>query len=355
MVEGGAKQVPEPEILAGAPARAPARSPPLIDMQEELAPRVGKPKLAVAAAGRPRATLAARVRAQARGAARERARRSARSTSATRRSPRSRRRWSTASSPRSAKEPVALDTLAAIEKRQAELRELSATVKDDPARPALRADARAHPRRRRAHRRPASRRDPPDRLRGAAAAARRTASRCSRAARRRRWSTPRSAGRATQQTIDALTARTSKRFYLHYNFPPFSVGEARMLRGPGAARGRPRQPRRARARSRCCPTSRSFPYTIRVVSEMLESNGSSSMATICGGTLSLMDAGVPIEAPVAGIAMGLIEEGDRVRDPLRHPRRRGPPRRHGLQGRRARARASPRCRWTSRSAASTGR
>ena len=118
-------------------------------------------------------------------------------------------------------------------------------------------------------------------------------------------------GQSDEQTIDALTARTSKRFFLHYNFPPFSVGEARMLRGPGR-REVGHGDLAERALAQVLPTSRSFPYTIRIVSETLESNGSSSMATVCGGTLSLMDAGVPLMAPVAGIAMGLIEEGDRV-------------------------------------------
>jgi polyribonucleotide nucleotidyltransferase len=118
-------------------------------------------------------------------------------------------------------------------------------------------------------------------------------------------------GGADEQTIDALTSRTSKRFYLHYNFPPFSVGEARMQRGPGrreVGHGNLAE----RALSAVLPDPENFPYTIRVVSETLESNGSSSMASVCGGTLSLMDAGVPLKAPVAGIAMGLIQEGTRA-------------------------------------------
>jgi polyribonucleotide nucleotidyltransferase len=118
-------------------------------------------------------------------------------------------------------------------------------------------------------------------------------------------------GAGDEQTIDALTDRTTKRFYLHYNFPPFSVGEARMQRGPGRREvGHGNLAERALAA--VLPEAEAFPYTIRIVSETLESNGSSSMATVCGGTLSLMDAGVPLRAPVAGIAMGLIEEGDRV-------------------------------------------
>jgi polyribonucleotide nucleotidyltransferase len=118
-------------------------------------------------------------------------------------------------------------------------------------------------------------------------------------------------GKFDEQTIDSLTERGSKRFFLHYNFPPFAVGEARMLRGPGrreVGHGNLAE----RALQGVLPLNDDFPYTIRVVAETLESNGSSSMATICGGTLSLMDAGVPIKAPVAGIAMGLIQEGDDV-------------------------------------------
>ena len=116
-------------------------------------------------------------------------------------------------------------------------------------------------------------------------------------------------GQSDEQVIDALMERTTKRFYLHYNFPPFSVGEARMLRGPGR-REVGHGTLAERAILPMLPELEDFPYTIRVVSETLESNGSSSMATVCGGTLSLMDAGVPLKAPVAGIAMGLIEDAD---------------------------------------------
>jgi polyribonucleotide nucleotidyltransferase len=98
---------------------------------------------------------------------------------------------------------------------------------------------------------------------------------------------------------------------LHYNFPPFSVGEARPLRGPGR-REVGHGALAERAITAVLPKEEDFPYTVRLVAETLESNGSSSMATVCGSTLALMDAGVPIQAPVAGIAMGLIEEGDRV-------------------------------------------
>ena len=104
-------------------------------------------------------------------------------------------------------------------------------------------------------------------------------------------------------------SETSKRFMLHYNFPPFSVGEVGFMRGPGR-REIGHGALAERALSSIIPDEKSFPYTLRVVSDILESNGSSSMASVCGGTLSLMDAGVPVAAPVAGIAMGLVLEGD---------------------------------------------
>jgi polyribonucleotide nucleotidyltransferase len=97
---------------------------------------------------------------------------------------------------------------------------------------------------------------------------------------------------------------------LHYNFPPFSVGEARVLRGP-SRRDIGHGHLAERAVQAVLPPDEDFPYTVRVVSEVLESNGSSSMATVCGATLSLLDAGVELQAPVAGIAMGLVEDGDR--------------------------------------------
>ncbi len=117
--------------------------------------------------------------------------------------------------------------------------------------------------------------------------------------------------RGDEQTIDGMSGRWSKRFILHYNFPPFSVGEARPLRGPGR-REVGHGALAERAIQAVLPSHEDFPYTIRVVSETLESNGSSSMATVCGAVLSLLDAGVPLQAPVAGIAMGLIHDGDRV-------------------------------------------
>jgi polyribonucleotide nucleotidyltransferase len=113
-----------------------------------------------------------------------------------------------------------------------------------------------------------------------------------------------------EQRIDSLNGETFKSFMLHYNFPPFSVGEARMLRGPGR-REIGHGALAEKALLPILPSGEEFPYTIRLVSEILESNGSSSMATVCGSSLSLMDAGVPIRAHVAGVAMGLIlEEGE---------------------------------------------
>ncbi len=110
-----------------------------------------------------------------------------------------------------------------------------------------------------------------------------------------------------EQKIDALSGWEYKNFMLHYNFPPFSVGEVKFLRGPGR-REIGHGALAERAVSRILPKDDSFPYTVRVVSDILESNGSSSMATVCGASLSLMDAGVPVKCHVAGIAMGLIKE-----------------------------------------------
>ncbi len=116
-----------------------------------------------------------------------------------------------------------------------------------------------------------------------------------------------------EQRIDSIdhAGEATKSFMLHYNFPPYSTGEVKPMRGTsrreighGALAERALQP--------LLPDYEKFPYTLRVVSEILESNGSSSMATVCGGTLALMDAGVPIKAPCAGVAMGLIKEGKKV-------------------------------------------
>lgn len=110
------------------------------------------------------------------------------------------------------------------------------------------------------------------------------------------------------QILDGIDPAETKRFMHHYNFPPFSVGEARPLRAPGrreighGALGE-------RALSKVIPSETEFPYTIRLVSEAIESNGSTSQASICASILAMMDAGVPIKAPVAGVAMGLIKDG----------------------------------------------
>jgi polyribonucleotide nucleotidyltransferase len=114
-----------------------------------------------------------------------------------------------------------------------------------------------------------------------------------------------------EQIVDAPEKESSKRFMIHYNFPPFSVGEVAPLRGPGR-REIGHGSLGEKALRYVIPSKDEFPYTIRVVSEILESNGSSSQATICGATLSLMDAGVPIKSPIAGIAMGLIKENEKV-------------------------------------------
>jgi len=112
------------------------------------------------------------------------------------------------------------------------------------------------------------------------------------------------------QRIDTLSGDIHKRFMLHYNFPPYSVGECKPLRGAGR-REIGHGDLAERALAKMLPTQEQFPYSIRIVSEITESNGSSSMASVCGGALALMDAGVPLKSPVAGVAMGLIKEGDR--------------------------------------------
>lgn len=114
-----------------------------------------------------------------------------------------------------------------------------------------------------------------------------------------------------EQHLEGLGGDVYRRFMLHYNFPPFCVGEVRFLRGP-SRRDIGHGTLARRGLEAVLPAADEFPYTMRVVSEVLESNGSSSMATVCGTSLALMDAGVPIKAPVSGVAMGLIKEGDKV-------------------------------------------
>ena len=114
-----------------------------------------------------------------------------------------------------------------------------------------------------------------------------------------------------EQHLEGLGGDVYRHFMLHYNFPPFCVGEVRPLRGP-SRRDIGHGTLARRGIEAVLPANDTFPYTLRVVSEVLESNGSSSMATVCGGSLALMDAGVPVKAPVSGVAMGLIKEGDQV-------------------------------------------
>lgn len=114
-----------------------------------------------------------------------------------------------------------------------------------------------------------------------------------------------------QQRVETLMGEENNRFMLHYNFPPFCVGEVRRLSGP-SRRDIGHGTLAMRGLSAVLPSEDEFPYSVRVVSEVLESNGSSSMATVCGGSMALMDAGVPIKSPVSGIAMGLIKEDDKV-------------------------------------------
>ncbi|HES60236.1 MAG: polyribonucleotide nucleotidyltransferase [Calditrichaceae bacterium] len=117
--------------------------------------------------------------------------------------------------------------------------------------------------------------------------------------------------KADEQIIDALEGESSKKYTLHYNFPPFCTGEAKPIRGV-SRREIGHGNLAERALKPILPINDSFPYTIRIVSEVLESNGSSSMATVCAGSLSLMDAGIPVKSAVAGIAMGLIKEDDSI-------------------------------------------
>ena len=117
--------------------------------------------------------------------------------------------------------------------------------------------------------------------------------------------------KADEQIVDALEGESSKKYTLHYNFPPFCTGEAKPIRGV-SRREIGHGNLAERALKPILPINDSFPYTIRIVSEVLESNGSSSMATVCAGSLSLMDAGVPVKNAVAGIAMGLIKEDDKI-------------------------------------------
>ena len=307
MVEGGANEVSEEDVLE-ALKLAHAEIVPAIDAQQDLRDRVGVPKLQMPAPP-DHSEVAAKVREKA----------EARLAEAVQIRVKHERYAALKEIDDSVvkefenayrDEPAQLDSLAAVEARQQGLRALSGGVKE------VLHDVRSELIRKRIV-------DSGERIDGRGCADIRSIACEVR-------SVPRPHGVATftrgetqamvfttlggqsdEQTIDALTSRTSKPFYLHYNFPPFSVGEARMQRGPGR-REVGHGTLAERSLQAVLPDLEAFPYTIRLVSEVLESNGSSSMATICGGTLSMMDAGVPLRAPVAGIAMGLIEEGEKV-------------------------------------------
>ncbi len=306
MVEGGAKEASEAEVL-DALQSAHREIQPIIRMQRDLAARAGKPKTAVPAR-EDRSVLEARIRSLAEAELREALRLRAKHE-----------RYGTIDATEKKvvallteefrKEKADLSTLGAIEARQAGLKKLTANAKD------LLHDLRSSLMRERLlsdgvridGRGPTDIRDiacevrPLPRAHGVALFTRGETQALV-------YATLGSADDA--QTIDALHSRTEKHFFLHYNFPAFSVGEVRPLRGP-SRRDTGHGHLAERSIAAVLPGQDSFPYTIRVVSEVLESNGSSSMATICGATLALMDAGVPIKAPVAGIAMGLIEDGSR--------------------------------------------
>ncbi len=307
MVEGSANEIPEAEILS-ALKFAHTSLVPLIDAQDDLQRRAGRPKRDVSPPEDP-----SELRSRVHGLAEERL------AEALQVVEKAERYAAIAKVENDVLEPllsefrdekVVLDSLGAVEARREELRTLSRNVRD------ILHDLRSTLVRKRVL-------DEGVRIDGREGAAVRPIA-CELAVAPRAhgsglftrgetqalvYTTLGSSG--DEQTIDALTERYSKRFLLHYNFPPFSVGEARFLRGPsrreighGSLAERAIQP--------ILPSAEDFPYTIRIVSEVLESNGSSSMATVCGATLSLVDAGVPVKAPVAGIAMGLIQDGERV-------------------------------------------
>ena len=306
MVEGAAKELGEADILA-ALQFAHREIQPLLDVQLELVRRAGKPKLVPAPAAEI-AGLAPRVRAAAEARLRDAI---AIRTKAERYTAISAVEKEVVAGFVDAyrQEPVALGSLEAVEARQKGLRQLTGAVKGELHElrsrlmreriltDSVRIDGRGP----KDIRQIACEVRPLPRAHGVALFTRGETQALV-------YATLGSSDDA--QTIDALHARSEKHFLLHYNFPPFSVGEVRPLRGP-SRRDIGHGHLAERALAAVLPDREGFPYTIRVVSEVLESNGSSSMATICGGTLALMDAGVPLRAPVAGIAMGLIEEQGR--------------------------------------------
>ena len=130
-------------------------------------------------------------------------------------------------------------------------------------------------------------------------------------ARPRPWSTCTLGTSEDRQLIEAFEGEWRQRFMLHYNFPPFSRRRGPLPARPRSARDRPRRTWHAARSKPMIPGAEDFPYTMRVVSDILESNGSSSMASVCGGSMAMMDAGVPIKSAVAGVAMGLVSDGER--------------------------------------------
>ena len=306
MVEGAAKQLPEPEILE-ALQRAHREILPLIDIQEELVRRVGRKKRSVSVPAA-ETELRGKVRTAAEAGMREAILIREKHERYGKLGEVEKRTLEQFTAP-FLREKVAFDSLEAVETRRDGMRRLSATVKDElhELRSALLRDRLLDEGVRIDGRGPKDVRPiacevrAVPRAHGAALFTRGETQALV-------YSTLGSPGEA--QTIDAMTERSYKRFMLHYNFPPFSVGEARFLRGP-SRRDIGHGNLAERAIQAVLPPDEEFPYTLRVVSEVLESNGSSSMATVCGATLSLLDAGVELQAPVAGIAMGLVEDGDR--------------------------------------------
>jgi polyribonucleotide nucleotidyltransferase len=304
MVEGCAQEVPEAEILE-ALKTAHAALQPLIDAQEELRGRAGRPKR-VPVPAPPADELGRRVRELAEARLRE----------ATR-LPGKQERYARIAALEAEvletlveelrREQAPLDSLEALEARQQALRERRDRVRE-----------RLHELRSELMRRRLL--DEGVRLDGRSPTDIRPVSCQVRVVPRAHGTAVFTRGetqalvyatlgsQSDEQAIDALHERYYKQFMLHYNFPPFSVGEVKMLRAP-SRRDTGHGNLAERAIQAVLPKHEDFPYTIRVVSEVLESNGSSSMATVCGATLALLDAGVPLKAPVAGIAMGLVQDG----------------------------------------------
>ena len=306
MVEGAAKELSEAEIL-GALQFAHREIQLLIDAQLDLVGRAGKPKLSVAVPAeidglRQRVRTAAEMRLRDAIGIRTKGERYAAIGAVE-------KEVVASFVDAYRQEPVAFGSLEAVEARQKGLRQLTGAVKDELHElrsqlmreriltDGVRIDGRAS----KDIRQIACEVRPLPRAHGVALFTRGETQALV-------YATLGSSDDA--QTIDALHARSEKHFLLHYNFPPFSVGEVRPLRGP-SRRDIGHGNLAERALAAVLPSRDDFPYTVRVVSEVLESNGSSSMATVCGGTLALMDAGVPLRAPVAGLAMGLIEEQGR--------------------------------------------